>query len=58
MPHVPSAFGEDVFGRHAEAAAHFFGTPKYIAGQTIAVVVWDRAGRLAVSFRWDAYPFI
>jgi hypothetical protein len=26
MPDVPSAFGEDAFGRHAEAAARFFGT--------------------------------
>jgi len=55
MPHVPSAFGEDAFGRRAEAAARFFGTPKYIAGQTIA---WIAVNALAVSFRWDPYPFI
>ena len=33
MPQVPSVFGEDAFGRRAEAAARFFGTPKYIAGR-------------------------
>jgi uncharacterized membrane protein len=58
MPHVPSAFGEDAFGRRAETAARFFGTPEYIAGQTIAVVVWIALNALAVSFRWDPYPFI
>jgi uncharacterized membrane protein len=58
MAHVPSAFGEDAFGRRAEAAARFFGTPKYIAGQTIAVIVWIALNALAVSFRWDPYPFI
>ena len=58
MPHVPSAFGEDAFGRRAEAAARFFGTPKYIAGQTIAVIAWIAVNALAVSFRWDPYPFI
>jgi uncharacterized membrane protein len=52
MPHVPSAFGEDAFGRRAEAAARFFGTPKYIAGQTIAVLAWVAVNALAVSFRW------
>ncbi|HEX3226035.1 MAG TPA: DUF1003 domain-containing protein [Gaiellaceae bacterium] len=42
----------------AETAARFFGTPKYIAGQTIAVIVWIAVNALAVSFRWDPYPFI
>jgi uncharacterized membrane protein len=58
MPHVPSAFGEDAFGRRAEAAARFFGTPQYIAGQTFAVIAWIALNALAVSFRWDPYPFI
>jgi uncharacterized membrane protein len=58
VAHVPSAFGEDAFGRRAEAAARFFGTPKYIAGQTIAVIVWIALNALAVSFRWDPYPLI
>ena len=58
MPHVPSTFGEDAFGRRAEAAARFFGTPKYIAGQTVAVIIWIALNAVAVSLRWDPYPFI
>jgi uncharacterized membrane protein len=55
---VSSAFGEDAFGRRAEAAARFFGTPKYIAGQTVMVIIWIAVNAAAVSLRWDPYPFI
>jgi uncharacterized membrane protein len=58
VPHVSSAFGEDAFGRRAEAAARFFGTPQYILGQTIVVVVWIVLNAVAVGLRWDPYPFI
>lgn len=58
VPHVPAAFGEAAFGRAAEAAARFFGTPKYIVGQTLAVIVWIAVNAAAVRFRWDPYPFI
>jgi uncharacterized membrane protein len=58
VPDVPSAFGEDAFGRRAEAAARFFGTPKYIAGQSAAVILWIALNAAAVGFRWDPYPFI
>jgi uncharacterized membrane protein len=58
VPHVPSAFGEDAFGRRAEAAARFFGTPKYIAGQTVVVIAWIAVNAVAVGLRWDPYPFI
>jgi uncharacterized membrane protein len=53
-----SAFGEDAFGRKAEAAARFFGTPKYIIGQTLIVIAWIAVNAVAISFRWDPYPFI
>jgi uncharacterized membrane protein len=58
VPHVPTAFGEDAFGRRAEAAARFFGTPKYIAGQTVLVIAWIAVNAVAVGLRWDPYPFI
>ena len=58
MPHVPSAFGEDAFGRRAEAAARFFGTPQYIIAQTFVVLVWIALNVVAVGYRWDPYPFI
>ncbi len=51
-------FGQDAFGRGAEHAARFFGTPKYIVGQTIMVIIWVALNAAAVSFRWDPYPFI
>jgi uncharacterized membrane protein len=52
------AFGQDAFGRHAEKAARFFGTPQYIVGQTIIVVVWIALNSIAVVSHWDPYPFI
>jgi uncharacterized membrane protein len=52
------AFGEDAFGRIAERTARFLGTPQYIVGQTIVVVVWIALNAAAVSLRWDPYPFI
>src|SRR5713101_5512994 len=58
MPDLPSAFGEDAFGRRAEAAARFFGTPRYILGQTILVIAWIAVNAVAVGLRWDPYPFI
>jgi len=58
VPRVTTAFGEDTFGRRAEAAARFFGTPKYIAGQTLAVIAWIAVNSVAIKLRWDPYPFI
>jgi uncharacterized membrane protein len=52
------AFGEDAFGRAAERTARFFGTPQYIVGQTIAVVVWIVLNAVAITYEWDPYPFI
>src|SRR6476661_3101762 len=59
-PHAElhSAFGGDAFGRRAEALARFFGTPRYIFGQTIVVIVWIAINAIAVTLRWDPYPFI
>jgi len=51
-------FGQDAFGRYAESAARFFGTPQYIVGQTIAVIVWITLNAIAVIHHWDPYPFI
>jgi uncharacterized membrane protein len=51
-------FGSDRFGVAAEQFARFFGTPRFIIGQTVLVVLWIAANAAAVSFRWDPYPFI
>ena len=52
------AFGHDAFGRRAERAARFFGTPGYIIGQTILVILWIALNSVALAFEWDPYPFI
>jgi uncharacterized membrane protein len=57
--HIPhGAFGQDAFGRRAEKIARFFGTPQYILGQTIVVIVWIAINAAAVALQWDPYPFI
>jgi uncharacterized membrane protein len=55
-PH--GAFGQDAFGRGAEKAARFFGTPRYIIGQTALVIVWIALNAVAIGAHWDPYPFI
>jgi uncharacterized membrane protein len=56
--HGRSAFGEDSFGRIAEKIARFLGTPQYIVGQTIVVILWVVLNAVAVVGHWDPYPFI
>ena len=53
-----SPFGQDAFGRAAERAARFFGTPQYIIGQSIVVVIWILLNAVALVRHWDPYPFI
>jgi uncharacterized membrane protein len=55
---VHAAFGTDRFGQVAERVARLFGTPQYIVGQTILVIIWIAVNAAAVALRWDAYPFI
>ncbi|HEY8316747.1 MAG TPA: DUF1003 domain-containing protein [Gaiellaceae bacterium] len=53
-----SPFGDDTFGRFAEKTARFFGTPRYIIGQTIVVALWILFNTIAFIHHWDARPFI
>jgi uncharacterized membrane protein len=53
-----SAFGQDAFGRRAERAARFFGTPQYIVGQSLIVIAWIVLNAVALVRHWDPYPFI
>ncbi|MDY6807904.1 DUF1003 domain-containing protein [Gordonia sp. HNM0687] len=48
----------DVVGIHAERIARFLGTGRYLAIQTVIVIVWIALNLVAVSWRWDPYPFI
>jgi uncharacterized membrane protein len=56
--HLHAAFGSSGFGSIAEKVARLFGTPQYILGQSAAVAVWIAINALAISLRWDPYPFI
>ena len=56
--HLFDAFGPDVFGQRAEAFARFFGTPRFLIAQTLVVAVWVALNAVAVTARWDPYPFI
>src|SRR6185437_1538066 len=56
VPH--GAFGDDSFGRFAEKTARFFGTPRYIVGQTIIVALWILLNSIALVHHWDPTPFI
>ena len=61
VPHPHrGAFGDDAFGRFAEKAARFFGTPRYIVGQTILVALWILVNVLSFTkaIRFDGRPFI
>jgi uncharacterized membrane protein len=53
-----SPFGRDRFGRGAETAARFFGTPQYILAQSVMVVIWIVLNSAALIQHWDPYPFI
>ncbi|MEA2354054.1 MAG: hypothetical protein QOD61_183 [Solirubrobacteraceae bacterium] len=48
----------DRFARTAEAMARYLGTGRYLAIQTILVVIWIALNLVAVRLRWDPYPFI
>ena len=48
----------DAVGKFTESIARFFGTGSYLLIQTIVVIVWIVLNIVAVSLRWDPYPFI
>jgi uncharacterized membrane protein len=55
--HLASVFGDNWFALKAEAFARFFGTPVFLIGQTVFVLIWMAAN--AVGFtHFDVYPFI
>ena len=56
-PGGPS-YDPDAFARYAERMARFLGTGRYLAFQTLLVIVWIVLNVTAASLRWDPYPFI
>jgi uncharacterized membrane protein len=55
--HLAPVFGSDWFGIKAEAFARFFGTPLFLAAQTLIVAVWIVLNVVGVT-QFDLYPFI
>jgi uncharacterized membrane protein len=48
----------DAVGAFAEGIARFLGTGRYLAAQTVLVIIWIALNVFAVALRWDPYPFI
>jgi uncharacterized membrane protein len=48
----------DWFPRLSERVARFLGTGRFLAIQTVIVIVWIALNLTAVSLQWDPYPFI
>ncbi len=48
----------EAVGRVSESFARFLGTGRYLAIQTIFVIIWIALNLVAVKWRWDPYPFI
>jgi uncharacterized membrane protein len=51
-------FNPDAVGQFAEGIARFLGTGRFLAVQTLIVLVWIGLNVFAVRLRWDPYPFI
>jgi uncharacterized membrane protein len=48
----------EAFGRFSERLARFMGTGTFLFWQTVLVILWITINLVAVSLRWDPYPFI
>jgi uncharacterized membrane protein len=51
-------YDPDAFGRFSEKIARYLGTGRYLAVQTILVVLWIGLNAVGWSLQWDKYPFI
>ena len=51
-------YDPDAFARFAERLARFLGTGRYLAVQTVIVIVWIILNGFGIIQHWDPYPFI
>jgi uncharacterized membrane protein len=51
-------YDPDSFGRFAENLARLLGTGRYLAAQTVFVIVWIVLNIIGLVHHWDKYPFI
>ncbi len=57
-PRMGARYDSDAFGRFSESIARFLGTGRFLAGQTVLVVVWLALNTVGLINHWDPYPFI
>ena len=55
---IEVSYDSDAFGRFSEGVARYFGTARFLAIQTVIVVVWIFLNVAVVAMQWDPYPFI
>ena len=48
----------EAVGAFSESIARFLGTGRYLAMQTIIVIIWIALNLFALKWQWDPYPFI
>ncbi|MDF2829805.1 MAG: hypothetical protein K0R01_3088, partial [Mycobacterium sp.] len=51
-------FDVEAAGRFGERFARFLGTGRYLAMQTVFVIIWILLNLFALQLQWDPYPFI
>ena len=51
-------YDPEAFGRFSEAIARFLGTARFLAVQTVVVLMWIAFNVVAIRYRFDPYPFI
>jgi uncharacterized membrane protein len=51
-------YDPEAFGRFSESIARLLGTARFLVAQTVLVAIWIGFNVVAVSLRWDPYPFI
>jgi uncharacterized membrane protein len=58
VPRMGAKYDADAFGRMSEGVARFLGTGRFLAGQSVLVVVWIAFNTVGFVSHWDPYPFI
>jgi uncharacterized membrane protein len=57
-PRMGARYDADAFGRMSESIARFLGTGRFLAGQTVVVIIWIALNTAGFIGHWDPYPFI
>jgi uncharacterized membrane protein len=51
-------YDPEAFGRFSETLARFFGTARFLAIQSVIVVIWITFNAVGAALSFDPYPFI